>query len=62
MPRDAVSRTANVGTVGKNGLSVDKLPTIEVPQDVTKKVSDDTHQQTKQKRFSIAGIILTLQN
>ena len=27
MPRDAVSRTANVGTVGKNGLSSPKSRT-----------------------------------
>ena len=26
MPRDAVSRTANVGTVGKNGFKKDRKP------------------------------------
>ena len=29
MPRDAVSRTANVGTVGKNGLKSLPLPTLK---------------------------------
>ena len=28
MPRDAVSRTANVGTVGKNGLNLSSLSEI----------------------------------